>query len=107
MNSRILTQVVLFPNHNVSGDTLASSLFYKQTTCCPVFVIPHYITAEHWLSKSGAVESLYRMGEKTVEIEAKLNSSERVCLEESSDGTNSDRDFLSRIKKKNGVVLVM
>ena len=99
--------LVLFPNHNVSGDTLASSLFYKQATCCPVYVIPHYITAEHWLSKSGAVESLYRMGEKTVEFEAELNASERVCLEESSDGTKSDRDFLSRIEKKNGVVLVM
>ena len=99
--------VILFPNHNVSGDTLASCLFYKNTTRCPVYVIPHYITAEHWLSKSGAIESLYRMGEKTFEIEAELNVSERGCLEELSDGTNFDREFLSRVDKKNGVVLVM
>jgi hypothetical protein len=51
--------VHLFPNHNTSGDSLATLLTMKLN--CPISVLPHYITAQHWL-KGLAIETLLDIG---------------------------------------------
>ena len=37
----------LFPNHNISGDTLASKFLFSCK--CPISLIPHSVTSRHWL----------------------------------------------------------
>lgn len=49
----------LFPNHNISGDTLASKFLFDSQ--CRISLIPHHITAQHWL-EGIAVETLLHHG---------------------------------------------
>ncbi|ETO28946.1 hypothetical protein RFI_08180 [Reticulomyxa filosa] len=56
----------LFPNHNISGDTLASKLLFD-TRKCPISLIPHYITRQHWL-KGKAIETLLHLSIKSDEL---------------------------------------
>lgn len=51
--------VTLKPNHNVSGDTLASCMLFGLR--CPISVIPHWVTAQHWLEGS-SIEALLAAG---------------------------------------------
>eukprot|EP00494_Astrolonche_serrata_P028786 UN29053 len=54
------TPVHLYPNHNLSGDTLASSILFNKSEC-KISMIPHYITALHFL-KGKSIESLLEVG---------------------------------------------
>jgi hypothetical protein len=47
LENKIARPVHLFPNHNSSGDTLG--FVFMMRLQCPISVIPHYITAQHWL----------------------------------------------------------
>eukprot|EP00939_MAST-03C_sp_MAST-3C-sp1_P000081 g81.t1 len=91
--------VVLYPNHNVSGDTLASCMLYDLVKKTPIYVLPHYVTAQHWLNKESAVEKLYRVGEEAFEIAAP--SPTAWDLDTSLvDGTEKDRKFLASVAAK-------
>eukprot|EP01083_Nonionella_stella_P024318 67203_1 len=52
----------LFPNHNLSGDTLASMMMFELK--CPISIIPHHITRQHWL-KGRAIETLLSLATKS------------------------------------------
>ena len=54
----------LFPNHNTSGDTLASVWLFESCRACPVSLIPHEITAQHWL-KGRSIETLLQASSTT------------------------------------------
>lgn len=54
--------VVLFPNINVSNDTLGTSLMLSCK--CPITMIPHFITAEHWL-EGPPIETLLALADTT------------------------------------------
>jgi inosine-uridine nucleoside N-ribohydrolase len=41
--------VVLLPNHNSSGDAVATNLLFKKMKC-PISLIPHEVTAQYWIS---------------------------------------------------------
>ena len=47
----------LLPNHNFSGDSLATCKLFSTCPNTPISVIPHYITAQHWL-KGLSIETL-------------------------------------------------
>ena len=51
--------VHFFPNHNLSGDTLASSMMFDLNV--PISVIPHHITSKHIL-RGKAIETLLQLG---------------------------------------------
>ena len=48
--------IILFPNHNLSGDTLASKIIFE-TKDLNIRIIPHNVTSEFWL-KGEAIEFL-------------------------------------------------
>ena len=51
-----------FPNHNISGDTLASVMMFELE--CPISVIPHHITAQHIL-RGKAIETLLNLAKNS------------------------------------------
>eukprot|EP01084_Bolivina_argentea_P004107 7774_1 len=52
----------LYPNHNLSGDTLASVMMFQLK--CPISLIPHHITRKHML-KGKAIETLLLLATKS------------------------------------------
>ena len=58
-----------FPNHNLSGDTLASVMLFGLRKC-PISIIPHHITRKHIL-KGRAIETLLNLAMKS-DIENKI-----------------------------------
>jgi len=60
----------LFPNHNISGDTLASKFLFSCK--CPISVISHSITSRHWL-EGLSIETLLHLKD------SKLNNEIPLC----------------------------
>ncbi|ELP84541.1 inosine-uridine preferring nucleoside hydrolase, putative [Entamoeba invadens IP1] len=55
--------VFLYPNHNISGDTLASSIMFNSKI--PIKVITHSVTSKFWFSGEG-IDYLHKAAENTV-----------------------------------------
>ena len=55
--------VSLFPNHNVSGDTLGACLLFQSRV--PISVISHRITSAHWV-EGVPIQTLLALGEQHV-----------------------------------------
>lgn len=87
--------VTLLPNHNSSGDSLGSFLLFN-TLRCPISIVPHGVTAMHWLGSPGptvAIRTLRKLGRRRhrressrrggaqtrEEEEASLLAATRVC----------------------------
>ncbi len=62
--------IILFPNHNLSGDTLASKIIFD-TKDLNIRIIPHYVTSQFWL-KGEAIEFLKEKA-KNFDVDMKNN----------------------------------
>ena len=62
-----LEGIHLFPNHNISGDTLASQYIFNMK--CPISLNPHHITSEHWL-QGVSIETLLHYGANSIVYKA-------------------------------------
>merc|ERR1719330_1190967 len=71
--------VVLFPNHNSSGDSLASCMLFDLR--CPISVIPHWVTAQHYLT-GPAIQQLLLAGAPQAWIAANTWVTEGVAAEQ-------------------------
>jgi inosine-uridine nucleoside N-ribohydrolase len=54
--------ILLFPNHNLCGDVLATKILFEHHDC-PISLIPHHITAQHWID-GPAIETLLEASSK-------------------------------------------
>lgn len=63
-------RTILFPNHNLSGDTLASKIIFD-TKDLNIRIIPHYVTSQFWL-KGEAIEFLKEKA-KNFDVDMKNN----------------------------------
>jgi len=78
----------LFPNHNTSGDTLAS-LWLFESRACPVSLIPHEITAQHWL-KGRSIETLLQSSSTW---KSSLSPQSTTTESQSSDSTSTTAHY--------------
>ena len=62
-DNHVVRPVILFPNHNVSGDTLGSCFMYNKCRRCPISVISHRITGQHY-AEGGSIDTLRALGEE-------------------------------------------
>ena len=58
------TPFYMYPNHNLSGDTLASTLLFNKLEDTPITLIPHEITSKFWLS-GVSILTLLNIGSKS------------------------------------------
>eukprot|EP01084_Bolivina_argentea_P004110 7779_1 len=67
----------LYPNHNLSGDTLASSIMFSLK--CPITLIPHHVTSQNIL-RGKAIETLLLLS-KTCDIKNGIyvNNENGIC----------------------------
>eukprot|EP00475_Leptophrys_vorax_P006767 TRINITY_DN14229_c0_g1_i1.p1 TRINITY_DN14229_c0_g1~~TRINITY_DN14229_c0_g1_i1.p1 ORF type:complete len:521 (+),score=105.30 TRINITY_DN14229_c0_g1_i1:73-1635(+) len=56
LNEEESKPVVLLPNHNSSGDAMATALLFREVLC-PITVIPHAVTAQYWV-EGKSIETL-------------------------------------------------
>lgn len=67
----------LFPNHNLSGDTLASVMMFGLK--CPISVIPHHITQQNIL-RGKTIETLLKLAELSdTEKEQYVDRENGIC----------------------------